>query len=260
MIRNILIGAACFFSAGGLACGAVDDDSIEPTDDSGELGELEQEISIGNGGYGFSTAASRPACAQPGGTGQICVIPGPVSKNVKYCIAGGGSFPISGTNATRLREGVQLVDADLSAWTFTEVAITDTTCHLQFVGGPVSGTGPNISDIMGVQTFGEVALTSPAGASHVNGTWFSFTDIKVTVDTPQIGSGGDVSYRLVGGNGAAKFTGLGTQAGAAYTSSPTRKVVGIALTGHLTAGEKCRANNHNPTSPTTISAVVGCGV
>jgi hypothetical protein len=255
MTKFFIYAAMAVFA---LACGSYDDQGIEPTDEAGELGDLHEAINIGTGA-GFSASSTHNACSYPGPLGQDCRIPGVVSVNVKYCFNDSGS-PFSAQEKIDIRAGVARVDSNLVNWTFTEVALLGAGCVLEFVvGSPGSATTLNVDNYSYFVPLAPLTtLTSPAGISHVNGSWKSFTSAQAGVDTQKINTLNPnllSAYRgHVGGHSAALFLGLGTTTN---PNSPTRRAFGLTL--DLTSGEICRANALNSTSPTTVSAVTSCG-
>lgn len=249
------------------ACGAVDDDSGEPTDDSGELGQVEEAILTGNGGYGFANTTAKLACAQPGPSGQDCLVSRLTSGVVKYCIDDSGAG-FSSAVRQGIRDGVTLTDANSTNWVFNEVAFTDGTCQLKFVNSGTSGDSGvgNIDDFTALIPFsGSAPLTSPPGAGHVNGTWRSFKELEVRYNANKASLQGPLVDQIyakhVGGNGSGHLMGLGTRTTGDYNSSQMRRFVSVTTgIAGLTIGDRCRVNALNTTSPTTISANTGCGI
>lgn len=249
-----------------LACGG---DIGNESDEPDQFGTTEEAISIGNGGYGFANTLPGLACAQPGGAGQNCFTNGNTTGVVKYCFESIAGSPFTADSLVGLRAGVTAIDAAVNHYVFQEVALVGAGCILKFQStaavNPTVGFS-NIDDfaLVGAQGLSAV-LTSPPGASHVNGTWRSFQTMNVGYAVAKALSQGPLVDRIygqhVGGNSAGKFIGLGTRTTGDYNSSYMRRFVSvISPPAGLTAGDQCRANALNTSGPTTISATVGCGI
>lgn len=244
--------------------GIVNGNTLEEND--AEIGQTEEAINIGNGGYGFSNATAQLRCAQPGVLGQNCFASAvPNNKTIGYCFQG-----FDNTQKGRIDLGVQQVSGQTN-WTFNT---TSFPCPLVFSNSPdqSGSTSGNIENFMTATPGGLVTnLTSPAGVSHVNGTWRSFTAMNVALKLAKLSivaspaqQAEDIQH--MGAHAAALFIGLGAQQDGTLQaiSSPTRRAIdvgssGFGLPSTLTPGEVCRANNISAGTPTQISALFGCG-
>lgn len=255
MINNKWI--LSLFALLAFACGSVNDGII---DDEVELGQTEQAVSIGNGGYGFTNATSQLRCAQPGVSGQVCFAnAGTKKSNVTYCFSG---FPQ--VDIDKLKGGFQVIDNAVN-WSFT---LSSTfPCDISIQNGTVSGSNTRIEQFMkAIPTGTLTSLTSPAGAAHVNGSWTSFTKLSVVVDKAKLDGFAGQAYQnnwlQVGGAIPARFIGLGSQSNTSSAAkiSMTRRAMNGTLLGALSPGEICRANNTTAGNTSQINAVVQCAV
>lgn len=181
MIRKLF--TLCLF---GLAtgCGAADD-SIEPTDDSGELGAVEQAMSAAHPGYGVTTGATHTACNDTS-TGQACLLPR--VHNYVWCAVDSG---FSSGELNDIREGFRRANTvgGGSPFTFTEltgvaqctqvvpaphILVRKGTCS----GGSTSGT----MEAFVCPTFQPVFAVTES----VPGSYQSFGGGVITVDTADV--------------------------------------------------------------------------
>lgn len=231
---------------------------------SEDIGQTEEAINIGNGGYGFTNATSQLRCAQPGVNGQVCFASA-VKKTAAYCFTGSPS--LTNTEKAVIDQSMQLMNAQTTNW---HLALGAFPCDIVFQKSTsqAGSTSANIENFMTATPGGTLTpLTSPAGTSHVNGTWKSFTSLSVVLFLDKLSivaapAPAQQVLRHMSKHAAALYMGLGTQQDPSGTVSPTRRLVDFNNTvgpSDLTAGEKCRANNESVGTPTQISAVFGCG-
>ena len=247
------------------ACGSFADD------DSGEvdLGQTEEAINVGNGGYGFTNAASQLRCAQPGLSGQVCFASA-VKVNATYCFTGSTAF--TNTEKTLIDQGMQLVNSQSGGnWHF---AMSSFPCDIVFQRSTdqSGSTSANIENFMTATPGGtKTALTSPAGTSHINGSWTSFNALSVVIKNNKLsivssGAPYNAIIKHMGAHAGLLYGGLGTQQDSSSTGlgSPSRRVldftgtVGVPPTV-LTPGETCRLQFQGVGTPNQISAIFGCG-
>lgn len=259
MIKKIL---ALFALIGLAACGGA------PEDDSADLGQTEEAINIGNGGYGLANTTAHLACAEPGLAGQNCFIPSLLTVDVGYCFDSG----FTATEKQQISNGVENVDSG-TAWNFIP---TTQPCALTFLGNAaLPGAGSVIEDYMAFAPSGTLtSLTSPPGASHVNGTWTSFTKAIVTVDNAQVNAITDPTVRpftrgQIGGHAALLMIGQGTTAGDGPVingfpgQSYSRHTVNRVDANQpftLSPGEVCRVNGYGGGPLNQVSNTFACGI
>lgn len=242
--------------AGLLACGAAHEDFDNDTD----IGTAEQEINIGNGGHGVNNQTNRFRCAQPGTSSQVCFTNAVASKSVGYCTQG-----FSASDDAAISAAIVFIDGQTN-WSFTK---TSFPCVLNISKGAVAGgSSANVENFVRFTPGGVVApLTSPAGVSHINGTWSSFTKATVTIDVDKlvaaenpIRHAGNMAH--FGGHLADLFLGLGTQQDPAGINFASRRLVMLdfasGANNGLSAGEKCRTDNTTAATAGQVSAVFGC--
>lgn len=268
MIRKLFALVALF----AFACGG-QPDYIESQDDNtdsvadgsdAEIGQTEEAISIGNGGYGFTNATAQLRCAQPGVSGQNCFASAVASKSVGYCFQG-----FSNTEKARLDQGIQLLNTQTN-WNF--VMLASAPCPIVFSrsSSQAGSTSGNIENFLHVAPTGTLTtLTSPAGASHVEGTWRSFTSLSAVIDVDKLAIVASpfvqtAILQQMAMHTGALFMGLGVQqeSGSPGIVSPTRRLLNFNSNGipnTLTPGEKCRGNNETQGTANQISALFGCG-
>lgn len=270
---SLFVCAAIVSSVFGCGAGYEDQD----LDNTGDLGTAEEAISIGNNGFGFSTAISHARCAQPGGLGQDCRIPGNVTTNIKWCpstnFVGRGDF--TGTQILNfIRKGISEFDAAVTGYTFQEVTSGSGTCQLFIGDGTVSGSGTNTADKISTFTpTGLTTLTSGAGVSHVNGTWKSFSSANVVIDTNKIASQSFAilvapdAFQHLGGYVSSLFLGQGSRTQAPgevpqYAMSNNFDLDYSAAPGLplfvVSTGDKCRINGRNSAGSTVVQNTFTC--
>lgn len=259
-MKKFILGLIALFA---FACGSYNDGVIgdgTADDDSSEieLGQSEQAINVGNGGYGFTNATAQLRCAQPGVSGQVCFSALVATKTVGYCFSG---FTTAQQN--RIKAGFTAVDGQTN-WTFLNVGFP---CDISIQNGTVGGGTTNIENFAKMTPTGTLgALTSPAGASHINGSWTSFNKLSVVVDQLKLdGFGGTLptTYsRYVGGAIAARYMGLGSQSlsDSASLASFTHRSMPANTGSLLTSGEVCRVNGLSGGTFGQISNTFGCGI
>lgn len=275
MIKNIFasVYAAAVLSSAlifGSGCGAADDFDAadDAADDSAELGTVEEAVTIGNGGDGFANTTTQLRCAQPGLSGQQCFIPAANNKTtVSYCFAGFSAAEMAAGGAVDfMSQGIEQIDAQLGTW---KLFPTQFPCDITIQKGAIAtGTSPVLENYVKMTATGTFTpLTSGAGASHVNGTWMSFTKLSVVVDlAKQTAQGlpGSQNWFYFGGAIAARYVGLGAQNDTANggQSLATRRALEqtnvLLFNTGLSAGEVCRAENTTNALPGQIQANVGC--
>ena len=245
-----------------LGCGSDD------IGDDVELGQAQEAIIVGNGGYGFANSAAQLRCAQPGVSGQVCFASA-VKVNATYCFTGTPAF--TNTDKAVIDQQVQLVNSQTGGnW---HLALGTFPCDIVFQQSTdqSGSTSANIENFMTATPGTLTSLTSPAGTSHINGTWTSFSKLTVTLKLAKLaivaapGQAQNVLKHMAG-HAAALYMGEGTQEQAAGAGpgiqSWTRRVVDlnntIGIPFSLTPGEKCRAQFQGVGTPNQISAIFGC--
>ena len=250
------------------ACGG-EPDAVEQQDDSTELGQVEEAIIVGNGGYGFANSTAQLRCAQPGVSGQVCFASA-VKVNATYCFTGTPAF--TNTDKAVIDQQMQLVTSQTGGnWHLTQGTFP---CDIVFQNdtNQAGSTSALIDNFMTASPSGtRTPLTSPAGTSHINGSWTSFDGLTVRMKLSKlsiVASPAQVQNILkhMAGHAAALYMGLGTQEQAAGAGpgiqSWTRRVVDlnntIGIPFSLTPGEKCRSQFQGVGTPNQISAIFGC--
>lgn len=265
MIKNFLtsiyasaiVGCALIFGQG---CGAAPEQ-----DEASDIGQAEEPIVIGTGGYGVSTSSLQGRCAQPGVSGQVCFSWAPVGVT-NYCFSG-----FNAADQANITSGIEAVDGQ-TGLAFNNVGTFP--CDMSIQQGAVANGTTNcggsrcIEGLVKISFTGtHTALTSPAGAGHVNGTWTSYNKTVSVVDIAQNalletpGLHTAEMFRF-GQHIAALHMGLGSQDSTATRSFGTDRAtftLGASWTNAgLSAGEVCRVNGMSLGVPTQITAPFGC--
>lgn len=249
-IRSIasgaLVGVGIALVSLAYGCGAAQDG--DDTADSTELGQDQEAIKVGTGGYGFTNAATQLRCATPGLQGQVCWANGAQLSSFSYCFAPG----FTAQEQDFLSQGIEQVDSQVNQDFFPTSSFP---CTISIQRGAVAGGNqPFVQNYVKVMPGGDIGtLTSPAGATHVNGSWTRFSSISVVVDGAKLQANIPTlitqNMFAFGGHIAAKQLGLGTQTDTANngTSYATRRAVmtpaDFFVNAGLAPGEICRANS-----------------
>lgn len=273
-IRALILGAymGTLLGAASLStgCGGYDqDDNIEPTDDSGELGSVEEAVSAvfsPNYGYGVSTALSHLACNTTN-NGQTCIVP--LRKNIRWCNQSPGAGGLDATTFSDFSGAVGFLAGQFPSWSFTHLADGAACDSLPEDGGTVqvklnqaaSGSlcsgGPSSDQIDAYVcvNFGDTsgALTETpslpgtffGGIGHTQGLAFMHADVGETTTRAGAGSKDIVlSHGFV--LGLMELMGLGARTDAASSSLFTgRSILPIAVVRHVSSGELCRGASFN---------------
>ena len=273
MNKYLFAIASILFACGGapdVANGNTPEEQLqEDIDNAAVFGQTEEAINVGNGGYGFTNASSQLRCAQPGLSGQVCFASA-VKVNATYCFTGSPSF--TNTEKTLIDQGMQLVNGQSGGnWHF---AMSSFPCDIVFQSSTnqSGSTSANIENFMTATPGGTLtALTSPAGTSHINGSWTSFNALSVVIKTTKLqivttGAPYNTIIKQMGSHAGLLYGGLGVQQDTSSTGlgSPSRRLldfngtVGVPPTT-LTPGETCRLRFQGVGTPNQISAIFGCG-
>lgn len=237
----------------------------EDIENAAVFGQTQEAINIGNGGYGFTNAASQLRCAQPGLSGQVC-FSSAAKKTATYCFT--GSPAMTNTDKAVVDQVLQ----GLNVQTNFHFNMSSFPCDIVFQqSADQSGkTTANVENFMTASPSGTVqSLTSPAGTGHVNGSWKSFNGLSVVLKLTKLSivaapPRAQEILRHMAGHAGALYMGNGTQESSTSQgiNSPTRRVVDldgtIGTPGVLTAGEVCRANNLAVGTPTQITQTASC--
>lgn len=266
MNKLILLVIAFALGCGGQASDSdtsVDfDQVVAPATD---IGQAEEPIVIGTGGYGVSTSSLQGRCDAPGVSGQVCLSWAPVGVT-NYCFSG-----FSDADRLDITQGIEFVDSQVG---IVMNNVGTFPCDMSIQQGAVANGATNCGGSRCIEALVKISftgthtnLTSPAGTGHVNGTWTSYNKTVSVVDIAQnalLETVGLHTAEMVrfGQHIAALHMGLGSQ-----NSTATRNLATDRATFTLGAswfnfglsnGEICRINGMSLGVPTQITAPFGC--